>query len=45
MELSPVNVKSKLHRARLAFKAKFQPYLSQVSPEIDLEPAKESRRK
>ena len=26
--LSVVNVKSKLHRARLAFKAKFQPYLA-----------------
>ncbi len=33
MELSRVNVKSKLHRARLAFKAKFEPYLSQVSPD------------
>ena len=27
-DLSIVNVKSKLHRARLAFKAKFQPYLA-----------------
>lgn len=36
-ELSPVNVKSKLHRARLAFKAKFQPYLAQVSPDLELE--------
>ncbi len=34
MELSRVNVKSKLHRARLAFKTKFEPYLSSVSPEI-----------
>lgn len=33
MELSRVNVKSKLHRARLAFKAKFEPYLSSISPE------------
>ena len=38
MELSPVNVKSKLHRARLAFKTKFQPYLAQVSPEIEMQP-------
>ena len=37
MELSPVNVKSKLHRARLAFKAKFQPYLAQVSPDLDMD--------
>ncbi len=37
MELSRVNVKSKLHRARLAFKAKFEPYLSLVSPAV-LEP-------
>ena len=29
-DLSIVNVKSKLHRARLAFKAKFQPYLALV---------------
>ena len=36
MELSPVNVKSKLHRARLAFKARFQPYLSQISPSLEL---------
>ncbi len=34
-ELSLVNVKSKLHRARLAFKAKFQPYLSQIKPELE----------
>lgn len=39
-ELSPVNVKSKLHRARLAFKAKFQPYLEAVGPDIDLEAAR-----
>jgi len=37
MEMSPVNVKSKLHRARLAFKTKFQPYLSQVGPDIEME--------
>lgn len=36
MELSRVNVKSKLHRARLAFKTRFQPYLTQVSLDIDL---------
>jgi len=36
MEMSPVNVKSKLHRARLAFKAKFQPYLAQIGPDIEL---------
>ena len=35
-ELSPVNVKSKLHRARLAFKARFQPYLSQITPELEM---------
>ena len=29
-ELSIINVKSKLHRARLAFKAKFQPYLALI---------------
>ncbi len=29
-ELSLVNVKSKLHRARMAFKVKFQPYLDMV---------------
>jgi len=34
-ELSLVNVKSKLHRARLAFKGGFQPYLALVSPELD----------
>jgi DNA-directed RNA polymerase specialized sigma24 family protein len=27
MDLSLVNVKSKLHRARLAFKRSFQPYM------------------
>ena len=37
MELSRVNVKSKLHRARLAFKAKFEPYLALVGPSA-LEP-------
>ncbi len=36
MELSLVNVKSKLHRARLAFKSRFQPFLALVSPELDL---------
>ena len=36
MELSPVNVKSKLHRARLVFKSKFQPYLALVSPDIEM---------
>lgn len=35
-ELSLVNVKSKLHRARLAFKTKFQPYLALISPELGL---------
>lgn len=40
MELSPVNVKSKLHRARLAFKAKFQPYLGQISPDLELDEGK-----
>lgn len=34
MDMSLVNVKSKLHRARLAFKTKFQPYLGLVSPEV-----------
>lgn len=34
-DLSLVNVKSKLHRARLAFKAKFRPYLSWVRPELE----------
>jgi len=34
-EMSLVNVKSKLHRARLAFKAKFEPYLDWVKPESD----------
>ena len=32
-ELSLANVKSKLHRARLAFKSKFQPYLELVDPD------------
>lgn len=40
MELSPVNVKSKLHRARLAFKSRFQPYLSRISPELEMEQGK-----
>lgn len=34
MDMSLVNVKSKLHRARLAFKAKFAPYLALVSPDL-----------
>lgn len=42
-ELSLVNVKSKLHRARLAFKAKFQPYLAQISPDIEWEPQRETQ--
>jgi RNA polymerase sigma-70 factor (ECF subfamily) len=36
MELSRVNVKSKLHRARLAFKSKFEPYLAQIGPDAAL---------
>lgn len=36
-ELSIVNVKSKLHRARLAFKNKFQPYLALISPDMGTE--------
>lgn len=41
-DLSLVNVKSKLHRARQAFKARFQPYLAAVSPDISLpEPPRE----
>ncbi len=35
-ELSLVNVKSKLHRARLAFKTKFQPHLPLISPELGI---------
>ncbi|MDQ2800522.1 MAG: sigma-70 family RNA polymerase sigma factor [Armatimonadota bacterium] len=34
-EMSLVNVKSKLHRARLAFKTQFEPYLSWVHSEDD----------
>lgn len=34
MELSNVNVKSKIHRARLAFKAKFGPYMTHADPDI-----------
>ena len=41
-DLSLVNVKSKLHRARLAFKASFEPYLALVSPELEL--SEEARR-
>ena len=37
-ELSLANVKSKLHRARLAFKTKFQPYLELVDPDALREP-------
>ena len=33
-DLSLVNVKSKLHRARLAFRTKFQPYLDLVGPDL-----------
>ncbi len=36
-DLSLANVKSKLHRARLAFKEKFQPYLALVSPDMGTE--------
>ncbi|MGI4787620.1 MAG: RNA polymerase sigma factor [Janthinobacterium lividum] len=45
MDLSPVNVKSKLHRARLAFKAKFEPYLAQVSTEIEMGPSPDPQKK
>jgi len=34
MDMSLVNVKSKLHRARLAFKTKFQPYLGLIGPDV-----------
>jgi len=34
-EMSLVNVKSKLHRARLAFKAKFEPYLPMIGTATD----------
>ena len=37
MDMSLANVKSKLHRARLAFKTKFQPYLADISPDLALE--------
>ena len=40
-ELSLVNVKSKLHRARLAFKARFQPYLELVGPELSRDPQRD----
>jgi RNA polymerase sigma-70 factor (ECF subfamily) len=33
-ELNMANVKSKLHRARLAFKAKFQPYMELIGPDL-----------
>ena len=33
MDMSLVNVKSKLHRARMAFKSRFQPYLGLIGPE------------
>jgi len=36
-EMTLVNVKSKLHRARQSFKVKFQPYLENVDPNLDLE--------
>ena len=32
-ELSPVNVKSKLHRARMAFKMRFEPYWKAMNGE------------
>jgi RNA polymerase sigma-70 factor (ECF subfamily) len=34
MEMNLVNVKSKLHRARMAFKSRFEPHLSLVNPEV-----------
>jgi RNA polymerase sigma-70 factor (ECF subfamily) len=34
-EMSLVNVKSKLHRARLAFKTKFEPYLPLIGTTVD----------
>lgn len=34
MDLSLVNVKSKLHRARLAFKVKFEPYMALIGSEL-----------
>lgn len=40
-DLSLTNVKSKLHRARQAFKVRFQPYLAAVGPDLGLP---ESRR-
>jgi RNA polymerase sigma-70 factor (ECF subfamily) len=45
MELSRVNVKSKLHRARLAFKSKFEPYLAQIGPDAALGMAQGDARK
>jgi RNA polymerase sigma-70 factor (ECF subfamily) len=45
MELSRVNVKSKLHRARLAFKFKFAPYLAEVRPDLALGTAQGDVRK
>lgn len=36
-DLSIVNVKSKLHRARLAFKTKFAPYLSLIDTSMEAE--------
>jgi RNA polymerase sigma-70 factor (ECF subfamily) len=36
-EITLINVKSKLHRARQSFKVKFQPYLENVDPNLDLE--------
>jgi RNA polymerase sigma-70 factor (ECF subfamily) len=33
-DMNLVNVKSKLHRARISFKAKFQPYLGLVGPDL-----------
>ena len=36
-EMTLVNVKSKLHRARQSFKGKFQPYLENIDPNFDHE--------
>ena len=44
-EMSLVNVKSRLHRARLAFKVKFQPHLESVSPALILNDAPEGNGK
>ena len=46
-DLSIVNVKSKLHRARLAFKAKFQPYMELIGNgyKAEIKEASESIRR